>query len=184
MSIVPNQRHDISRQPDSVTTEQFSRPPDSYFQIFDTYMMTRQEGGLIIIDQHTAHERILFEKNLDNFERQGSLSQQLLFEERVKLTPEESHLCVEIGDLLAKAGFEIRPFAADEFIISGLPQEMADASAYNAIKGSFRRLCLEPQRRSGSKKRALAAALACKAAAKAGTPSLGILRCEDFTRIF
>jgi DNA mismatch repair protein MutL len=139
----------------------------SFLQIFDTYIVTRYEGQLLIFDQHTAHERILFEKTLSGLERQGSPSQSLLFEERVKLTPEEASLLEEISELLLKAGFEIRQFGADEVIISGLPQEMADTSPNDALKevlGKFSSYLKEGQ----DIKRALSAAVACKAAVKAG----------------
>ena len=140
---------------------------DSYFQIFDTYILIRRQGELLIVDQHTAHERILFERILDGLTTQGSPSQRLLFEERVKLTPEESSLAEEIGGLLVRAGFEIRSFGPEEVIISGLPQEMAGLSPTDALKevlGIYASNLKEGQ----EMKRALAAAVACKAAVKAG----------------
>ncbi|HBZ00863.1 MAG TPA: hypothetical protein DEO84_06020, partial [candidate division Zixibacteria bacterium] len=140
---------------------------DSYLQIFDTYMLIRRQGELLIVDQHTAHERILFERTLDGMTAQGSPSQRLLFEERVKLTPEESSLVTEIGALLARAGFEIRSFGAEEVIVSGLPQEMTGLSPADAVKevlGVYASNLKEGQ----EMKRALAAAIACKAAVKAG----------------
>jgi DNA mismatch repair protein MutL len=140
---------------------------DSYLQIFDTYILIRQKGELLIIDQHTAHERILFEKVLAGFSRHGSPSQRLLFEERVKLTPQETSLVEEIADLLARAGFELRTFGPEEVIVSGLPQEMASHSPAEALKEVLETYSLNIK--GGEEiKRALAAAVACKAAVKAG----------------
>lgn len=138
-----------------------------FLQIFDTYIVTRHEGQLIMIDQHTAHERILFEKTLDGLEKNGSPSQRLLFEERVKLTPDELGLVEELSGLLARAGFEVRSFGGDEVIVSGLPQDMASMSPRDAIKevlGIYASNLKDGQ----EIKRALAAAVACKAAVKAG----------------
>ncbi len=140
---------------------------DTYFQIFDTYILIRRKGELLIVDQHTAHERILFEKTLAGFSRQGSPSQRLLFEERVKLAPREISLVEEIADLLARAGFEFRTFGAEEVIISGLPQEMTGVSPADALKEVLE--TYSSNLKGGEDmKRALAAAVACKAAVKAG----------------
>jgi DNA mismatch repair protein MutL len=139
----------------------------TFLQIFDTYILTRRLGELVIVDQHTAHERILFEKTLKRISENGALSQRLLFEERVKLTPEEGSLAIDLSDLLLKTGFEIRPFGPDEVIISGLPQEMAKMAPGPALKevlGIYSSNIKEGQ----EMKRALAAAVACKAAVKAG----------------
>jgi DNA mismatch repair protein MutL len=142
-------------------------PQDSYLQIFDTYILFRTKEGLLIIDQHTAHERILFEKTLDGFSGHSAPSQKLLFEERVKLTPQEGSLVEEIGEMLARSGFEIRSFGPQEIIVSGLPQEMAGASAVKALKEVLETYSSN-LKEGFEMKRALAAAVACRAAVKAG----------------
>jgi DNA mismatch repair protein MutL len=145
----------------------FGGGSDSFLQIFDTYILTRQSDEMLIIDQHTAHERILFERNLNSFEIQGLPSQKLLFEEQVRLSPEEQNALETAGGLLAKAGFEIRPFGGDQFIISGVPLDMESIAPAEALKETL--AILEDNLRQGQDtKRALAAAVACKAAIKAG----------------
>jgi DNA mismatch repair protein MutL len=163
----PSQPIRIDREELASPRNNFESFGDSYFQIFDTYILIRRPGELLIVDQHTAHERILFEKTLDGLTQQGSPSQRLLFEERVKVSPEESTILEEIGGLLARAGFEIRAFGPEEVLISGLPQEMAGLSPADALKevlGIYSSNLKEGQ----EMKRALAAAVACKAAVKAG----------------
>jgi DNA mismatch repair protein MutL len=140
---------------------------NAYLQIFNTYILTRRDGQLMIVDQHTAHERILFEKTLESIGRNGAPSQRLLFEERVKLTPEETALCDELSSFLAKVGFEIRSFGPGEVIVSGMPQELANVSPKDALKdvlGVYSSNLREGQ----EMKKALAAAVACKGAVKAG----------------
>jgi DNA mismatch repair protein MutL len=140
---------------------------DHVFQIFDTYILLRRGRDLIMLDQHTAHERVIFEKTLQSFDNRPSSSQRLLFEARVKLTPEESSLVQELSDLLAKTGFEIRQFGDNEIIIAGVPQELSNKSPESALKGLL--AVYFDNRKSGSEvKRALAAAISCKAAVKAG----------------
>ncbi len=160
---------------------------DLVFQIFDTYIIGRKGSELMILDQHTAHERILFERTLDSFSRQPIPSQKLLFEARTKLTPEEAALVEELSDLLKKAGFEIRAFGDDEVILSGLPQELSRVSPENALKDLLANF--SANRKAGEEtKKALAASVACKAAVKAGDrlskPQMtglyvGLLKCKE-----
>lgn len=140
---------------------------DSFIQLFDTYFITRRDGNLLIIDQHTAHERILFERNLAGFNERGMPSQKLLFEEMLKLTPDEAVILEEISPMLSKAGFEIRPFGPDEIIISGLPQDMGALAPQNAFREVLTLYALYIKE-GKELKYALSAALACKAAVKAG----------------
>lgn len=140
---------------------------DHPFQIFNTYIVARKGDEIIILDQHTAHERILFEKTLESINSQPSPSQKLLFESRIKLTPGEFNLVGELETLLEKAGFEIRPFGDNEVILSGVPPEFARISPETALKELLASFLT--YRDSGDEtKSALAAAIACKAAIKAG----------------
>jgi DNA mismatch repair protein MutL len=181
-----------------------------FMQMLDTYIIVGRGEELVILDQHTAHERILFERTLESFEKNPAPSQKLLFETRVKLNPEETVLAGEISGLLARAGFEIREFAPDEVIVSGLPRELAGVSPDKALKDV---LSIFASRKKGGEgtKRALAAGVACRAAIKAGQrlsgdqmralysdlrkcrepfrcphgrPTLAVLRRDDFEKIF
>ncbi|MEE9554314.1 MAG: DNA mismatch repair endonuclease MutL [candidate division Zixibacteria bacterium] len=140
---------------------------DHPFQIFNTYIVARKGDEIIILDQHTVHERVLFEKTLESINNRPSPSQKLLFESRVKLTPEEFGLVGELEAMLEKAGFEIRPFGDNEVILSGVPQEFTRVSPETAIKELL--VSFLTYRENGEEaKSALAAAVACKAAVKAG----------------
>lgn len=163
--IVQQPTEQQSRQATEISSHEVD--VDSVFQILDTYVIGRKGGEMVILDQHTAHERILFERTLDSFSRQSIPSQKLLFEARVKLTPEEAALVEELSDLLAKAGFELRPFGDDEVILSGLPQELSRISPETALKDLL--ASFYANRKAGEEtKKALAAGVACKAAIKAG----------------
>ncbi|UCC78755.1 MAG: DNA mismatch repair endonuclease MutL [Candidatus Zixiibacteriota bacterium] len=137
------------------------------FQVFDTYIIIKKEEELIIIDQHTAHERILYEKTLKAINSRKAPSQKLLFEERVKLTPDESHLVETLAEVLNRSGFEIREFGPDEVIISGMPQELSVNSPGNALKSLLSDF-VEYREEGLESKKAFAAAVACRGAVKAG----------------
>lgn len=165
-------------EPGDLAKEAFpSVPPlapreDPFLQIFETFIVTRLNNELVIIDQHTAHERILFERTLGNLDKEGSPSQKMLFEERVKLTPRELSLVSQSSMLLSKAGFEIRDFGNDEVIVSGMPQEMSRFSPEKVLKDVLS--VLGANLNEGQEiKRALASAVACKAAVKAGDKLTG-----------
>lgn len=140
---------------------------DHPFQVFKTYIIAGRGDRVIIMDQHTAHERILFEKTLKAINRQASFSQKLLFEARVKLTPEEFALVEELSEILARAGFEIRPFGESEVILSGIPQEYSALSPERILKELLSAF-VTYRNSGGETKSALAAAVACRAAIKAG----------------
>jgi DNA mismatch repair protein MutL len=157
----------IRGQEDQEAQIDFGYPLESYLQIFDTFIVVRRNDEMLIIDQHTAHERILFEKNLRAFDAQGIPSQRLLFEERIQLTPDEISAFEAAENLLTRAGFEFRSFGANELIISGVPVEMSRFSPRDALKETL--AILGSNLREGQEiKRALAAAIACKAAVKSG----------------
>jgi DNA mismatch repair protein MutL len=137
------------------------------FQVFNTFIIFKKDDELIIMDQHTAHERILYEKTLNAMTEQKAPSQKLLFEERVKLNPDESQLVQDLGDFLAKSGFEIREFGPDEIIISGLPQELSANSPAKKLK-SLLSDYVEYKKEGLDSQKAFAAAVACRAAVKAG----------------
>ena len=137
------------------------------FQVFNTFIIMKKEDELIIIDQHTAHERILYEKTLNAINSHKAPSQKILFEERVKLTPDESHLVQSLENLLADSGFEIREFGPDEVIISGMPQELSASSPGKSLK-SLLSDYIEYKKGGLESKRAFAAAVACHGAVKAG----------------
>jgi DNA mismatch repair protein MutL len=130
------------------------------------------DGGLLVVDQHAAHERLLFEELKKKF-LQGSLaSQTLLFPVTVELTSAESEGVEQYAADIERMGFSVRNFGGNTHIISAVP---AMAGSWNAgelfidILGKF------VHGKSGAEKTGkgstlddILAAIACKAAVKAG----------------
>ncbi len=94
------------------------------WQIHNQYILSEIKSGLIIIDQHVAHERILYEKALQEFERSNPASQQLLFPHVVELTPEEYSYLSEMLPFLEKIGFIIKGFGGTTVVLEGVPSGM------------------------------------------------------------
>ena len=180
------------------------------FQVSNTYIILKKDDELLILDQHTAHERILFEKTLRSLDGVNAPSQKLLFEERVKLTPEESQLADEIADMLTGSGFEVRRFGPDEIIVSGMPQELSGSAPGEAVKSVLSNY-LRHKKDGLETLKAFAASVACRGAVMAGDrlseqqmqglyrelmkcnepyrcphgrPTMAVLRRDDLERIF
>lgn len=91
------------------------------WQLHNQYIISEIKSGLIVIDQHVAHERILYERALKNFDQGKPASQQLLFPQVVDLTPEEFSLIMEILPYLEKIGFVIKGFGGNTVVVEGIP---------------------------------------------------------------
>lgn len=90
-------------------------------QIFNTYWIIEAKGKVYMIDQHSAHERILYEEYLEKY-RNSRVSSQLILEPIILvLSEEDSTIINENSDIFTKLGFEIEVFGKDTFAIRALP---------------------------------------------------------------
>ncbi|MHB8986611.1 MAG: DNA mismatch repair endonuclease MutL [Eubacteriales bacterium] len=90
-------------------------------QLMPTYILARGSEGLYIIDQHAAHERILFEKFLGRAMSVGSASQALLIPAMIELTPREAEILISEILWLKDAGFIVEHFGGNTFLLRGVP---------------------------------------------------------------
>ncbi len=97
-------------------------------QLHNSFILSQIKSGFILIDQKSAHERILYEKYLSALEHVKMPSQQELFPISVELPPEKSELLMEIMPKLNELGFIIEEFGRYGFIIKGLPAGLELAS--------------------------------------------------------
>ena len=139
------------------------------WQLHRTYILSQTRSGLVIIDQHVAHERILFEKALAAMRQRPWSGQRLLFPVEVKLDPAESNLVEELVPSLARMGFEVEACGSHTWAIQSVPAGLKVRSEEKLLRdmlADYRQeydVRLEPQE-------SLAASFACKAAIKAGDP--------------
>ncbi len=87
----------------------------------DLYLILQAGEDLYIVDQHTAHERVLYEETMRRLERQSIIGQQLLLPVQLELTPERFSLFVEAEDLINKSGFVVAPFGGRMISIEAVP---------------------------------------------------------------
>ena len=129
----------ISLEPDqgNVPTPQPEPEPwkaPTLFQIADTYIAGEDAEGLLIIDQHAAHSRILYERALDILQNGSDLdSQELLFPELIEFSKMEKQIFADVDDQLKKLGFFIEHFGGDTFQIRAIPSALKLSRAVKAV---------------------------------------------------
>ena len=105
-----------------------------HFQYKQRYIMTSVHSGLMVIDQHRAHVRILYERFLKNLSERKCAGEHLIFPETVKLTPvESSALAASAGEIIA-AGFDISDLGDGSFAINALPAGTETLNATELLK--------------------------------------------------
>jgi DNA mismatch repair protein MutL len=140
------------------------------WQIHDTYILAETRSGLLIIDQHAAHERILFEALMRDFDAGGRPSQRLLFPITLKLSAAEYAMAEDMRSLLARAGFETEPFGGRTVIVHAAPNPHPWFDAERCLRQMLAELAegSELTRAARNQYERLAMTFACKAAIKAG----------------
>ena len=91
------------------------------WQLHRTYILAPVRGGLVIIDQHAAHERILYEAALSRLHGERGASQQLLFPAVLDLSRDQFELLLEIGPQLQQLGWDLAPLGPPTVVIQGSP---------------------------------------------------------------
>ena len=140
------------------------------WQVLDTYVLVETRDGILIVDQHSAHERILFQKLMDAFEGGGQESQRLLFPMTLRLAPPEVAIVEDNRALLARAGFEVEGFGGDTVIVQAVPNPHRYFDAERAFREMVHELThgSDLVRSARNQHERIAMTFACKSAIKAG----------------
>lgn len=138
------------------------------FQLHRTYIAFQHEDGLVLIDQHSAHERILFEQFMRNFEGGGSPSQKLLIPLTLHLGAEEADAFEQNAEYLLKLGYEIEGFGGTTLIVNSVPAPHRRFDAERCLRDTLSSLIGSRIGGTATRHENLAATVACKGAIKAG----------------
>ena len=165
---------DILRARDYVTklaekpvNNQQSIATENIWQIHKKYIVSEVNSGLVIIDQHVAHERILYEDALKAFESTSMASQTLLFPETLEFSPDDFDALFDVLPYLEKIGFKIKKQNNLSIKIDAIPSEMAIGNEREVIREILDNF-LKERKKYSSFQEGIAAMFACKAAIKAG----------------
>ena len=140
---------------------------ENIWQVHTKYIVSEIKSGLVVIDQHVAHERVLFEQAMDAMEGNPLPSQSLLFPEVVELPIEDFSTLLELLPYLEKIGFRMKEFGKNTVMIEGVPSELGwgnEREVLTEIIDTYR----NQHKAQPSFMEAVAASFACKAAVKAG----------------
>ena len=156
------------------------------WQLHDRYILAATREGLLIVDQHSAHERVLYEEIMARFETGGGTSQALLFPVTLQFSPPEAEALEDLAGLLARQGFELEPFGERTWILTAAPQPHSRFDAERCLREMVRELAegspLVDTARNQHER--LAKSMACKGAIKAGEPIAPEEARELFDRLF
>jgi DNA mismatch repair protein MutL len=132
-------------------------------QYDDSFLVAEASAGLLVLDQHAAHERILYEKFRDRIRKGRAFSQALLTGAVFEASPEEALMLVESRELLATAGFEIEPMSGRAFAIAGVPSEASGRDPAPFLRDVLADLLRGSKEIEGRRDR-IAATVACRSA--------------------
>jgi DNA mismatch repair protein MutL len=140
-------------------------------QIRNSFILAVNEDGLWIIDQHVAHERVLFERILKQRAAQKVESQRLLMPIVLELSPAQQAIFAEIADELQHNGFEAEPFGARSVAVKVAPAGVDAAAVEHMLHELLDQISREEQSLNLEKIRTrIAASIACHAAIKVNMP--------------
>ena len=136
-------------------------------QYRDSFLVAEGEDGLVLIDQHVAHERVRYERFLARLESAAPASQSLLEPVVFEASPDEAALLSGSEALLADAGFSVSELAGRTVLVSSSPPETPAAAVRPALRDYLARVAALPEGLSTSsalRREVLAASLACRGA--------------------
>ncbi|MCX5829672.1 MAG: DNA mismatch repair endonuclease MutL [Deltaproteobacteria bacterium] len=152
-----------------------------------TYLVFSDPDGLVLVDQHAAHERILYEQFRQSGAGEKVIAQPLLLPEVVALSPADFGLLMENVDILKETGMEIEPFGGHTVVIKSLPAILGHLNPQGLLQDLIGQLAGEGATVSWQDKRnKVLISLACKGAVKAGQTLSGpeVSRiCQDLDRL-
>jgi DNA mismatch repair protein MutL len=161
----------IAQDPQTAPTLESLRTLRPLGQIRNSFILAVNEDGLWIIDQHVAHERVLFERVLRQRSVQRVESQRLLMPLVIELTPAQQAIFSDIAEELAHNGFEAEPFGTRSVAVKIAPAGVDAAQIEHMLNEIFEQLTREDQAINLEAVRTrIAASIACHAAIKVNMP--------------
>ena len=126
------ERTDVHQGTEAEVEETTTTP--HYLQVGQSYIVTSVKSGILLIDQHLAHTRVLFEKFLKQMENHNGVSQQELFPQALTLNLNDASLLKELMPELECLGFVVEQVNPTTFIINGTPSESAGSDPVALIE--------------------------------------------------
>ena len=184
----------MSARPETGTANDAQPAPDgdgeehrpTLWQVHNSYIIAETRSGLLIIDQHSAHERVMFERLMRAFQSEGLPGQRLLFPITLRLSAQEYAVFDDNRSLFESAGFDIEPFGDRTVIVNTVPAPHPYFDAERCLREMVAELAegSELTRAAHNQHERIAMTFACKAAIKAGQTLTDEEMLELFDRLF
>jgi DNA mismatch repair protein MutL len=161
-------------------------PPVPMWQLHNRYILAETRQGLVIVDQHAAHERVLYEELMRDFAEEGRTGQHLLFPITLRLSPAEFTVVEDLAGILSRAGFEIEPFGGNSVLIRAVPDPHPHFDAERCIREMITELTQGSELVNAARNQheRVGLSYACKAAIKSGQKLSREEMAELFDRLF
>ena len=140
------------------------------WQLHNKYILSQIKNGLLIVDQHVAHERVLYERALARFATSMRSTQQLLFPYTLELPAADFALLTELLPDFDMLGFDIKPFGRNTVVIEGVPPDAHTGSEGKIVEEMLALYTEYRQNDPTHVRDNLAKSYSCKSAIKAGDP--------------
>jgi DNA mismatch repair protein MutL len=138
------------------------------WQLHRKYILCPIENGVMVIDQHVAHERVLYERAMQRFANAVGATQHLLFPRTIQVTAGEYALLQELLPQLAMLGFEIKLFGKNTFVLEGVPPDVPKAKEASIVSDVLALYQEYQQAGPLDVRENLAKSFACRSAVMAG----------------
>ncbi len=139
------------------------------FQVHNRFILSQIKSGFMVINQQAAHERILYERFLQQLQNHSGMSQQSLFPQSVTLNSGDFELLKELLPDIRALGFDIREFGKNTVVVEGLPADLGNAAEEEVLEQLMEGYKNNQAVLKLDKRDSLARSLARNAATKAGT---------------
>jgi DNA mismatch repair protein MutL len=159
---------EILHKPNERSSELLEDPVSFIYQLHNKYILSQIKSGLMIIDQHVAHERILYEKAMKRLENDLPFSQQLLFSRTLVPDPGTYALIKEIEPYLKRLGFALKFSGKSKVIVEGVPDDITPGSEEKILLDIIDEYSTNQREKQLEIRDNLAKSYSCKTAIKAG----------------
>jgi DNA mismatch repair protein MutL len=140
-------------------------------QLHNLYLVAETDDGIVIVDQHALHERVMYEQLRERLSKGPLESQRLLLPESLPVTPQQAALIESNAELLANLGMEVTRFGSDTVAVHGFPSLLKDTDVVSFMRDLLDHLAHQAAKTEPETViQELLEMMACKAAVKAGDP--------------
>ncbi len=163
--------HKIEVEAETIPNSLFSddKPNSKTYQVHKKYIVSSIKSGIVYINQHLAHQRILYEEFLENITVKEALSQQLLFPLEISFNKSDIELIKEIKDDLQSIGFLFDKILEDSIVVNGIPVTIIESQITIIIEQLLEDIKNDIPNASFSQLDVMAKSLAKSLAIKTGT---------------